>query len=126
MPFPAAPRQLQMLVMPHLADVHTLYVHYGVSEVRFEWDPAKAAANWRKHDVSFEEAKTVFWDDWALFEDDPDHSTGEDRFLLFGLSSTPRLLVVVHCYRKSPDTIRLISARKATRGERERYTERWR
>ena len=97
-----------------------------MSELRFDWDPAKAAANVRKHGISFQEAKTVFWDDWALFEDDPEHSTSENRFLLLGLSSTPRLLVVVHSYRESPDTIRLISARKATRAERARYTERWR
>jgi hypothetical protein len=96
-----------------------------VSDLRFEWGAAKAAANLQKHGVSFEEAKTVFWDDHALFVEDPDHSTTEDRFLLLGLSSTPRFLVVVHCYRRDVDTIRLISARRATRGERRRYTERW-
>ena len=97
-----------------------------VSDLRFEWDPAKAAANLRKHGVSFEEAKTVFWDDFALFMEDPGHSATEDRFLLLGLSSTPRILVVVHCYREGVDTVRLISARKATAAERTRYTERWR
>jgi len=97
-----------------------------MSELRFEWDAAKAAANKRKHGVSFQEAQTVFWDDFALFEDDPDHSDEEERFLLLGLSSKPRVLVVVHCHRTDPDTIRLISARKATASERSRYTERWR
>ncbi len=94
--------------------------------LRFEWDPAKAAENLKKHGVGFEEAQTVFYDDHALFLDDPDHSTAEDRFLLLGLSDKPRILVVVHCFREDAETIRLISARKATAGERTRYTERWR
>ena len=97
-----------------------------VSELRFEWDAAKAAANLRKHGVAFEDAETVFYDDHALLLDDPDHSHAEDRFVLLGLSASTRLLVVVHCYRDSSDTIRLISARKATTTERARYTERWR
>jgi len=105
--------------------IHCTYI-LGVSELRFEWDPAKAAANRRKHGVSFEEGKTVFWDDHALLLDDPDHSTAEDRFLLLGLSSTPRVLVVVHCYRQDDDVIRLVSARRATPTERDRYTKRWR
>jgi uncharacterized DUF497 family protein len=96
-----------------------------VDDLLFEWDPAKAVANQRKHGVTFEEAKTVFWDEHALLLDDPDHSTSEERFVLLGLSSTPRVLVVVHCYREDVDTIRLISARKATPAERARYTERW-
>jgi len=96
-----------------------------VSELRFDWDPAKAAANLRKHGVSFDEAETVFYDDHALLLDDPDHSAQEDRFVLLGLSAKPRILVVVHCYREDPDTIRFISARPATRSERARYTERW-
>ena len=96
-----------------------------MSELRFDWDPAKAAANRRKHGVSFEEAQSVFWDDLALFDDDPDHSAEEDRFLLLGLSSRPRLLVVVHCFRVTADVIRIISARRATPAERARYSERW-
>jgi len=98
----------------------------SVSELRFDWDPAKAAANLRKHGVAFEEAKTVFWDDFALFQEDPDHSQGEERFLLLGLSGTPRLLLVVHCYEQPDDTIILISARKATPAERAQYSARWR
>ena len=94
--------------------------------LRFESDPAKAAANLRKHGVSFTEAQTVFYDEHALLLDDPEHSATEDRFLLLGLSDMPRILVVVHCYRDDADTIRLISARRATASERARYTERWR
>jgi uncharacterized DUF497 family protein len=95
-----------------------------MADLRFEWDPAKAAANLRKHGVAFNEAQTVFYDDHALLADDPDHSDAEDRFVLLGMSVRTRVLVVVHCYRESPDTIRLISARKATSHERSRYTER--
>ncbi|HEU4631430.1 MAG TPA: BrnT family toxin [Gemmatimonadaceae bacterium] len=93
--------------------------------LRFAWDPAKAAANVRKHGVSFEEAETAFLDDHALVLADPDHSAEEDRFLLLGLSSALRVLVVVHCYREDDAVIRLISARKATRSERVQYDARW-
>ena len=89
-------------------------------------DAAKAAANQRKHGVSFDEAKTVFLDDNGLLIDDPEHSTHEERFVLLGLSTVPRILLVVHSYREDPDTIRIISARRATAVERARYTERWR
>ena len=90
--------------------------------IRFEWDTAKAAANLRKHGVSFAEAETAFSDDYAKILPDPDHSTDEeDRFLLLGLSSTLRVLVVVHCLREAGSVIRLISARRATRVERAQY-----
>lgn len=82
--------------------------------LRFEWDESKAAANERKHGVSFEEARTVFQDDNARLIDDPEHSGQEERFVLLGLSSTLRLLVVCHCYRRAGNVIRIISARKAT------------
>jgi hypothetical protein len=95
-----------------------------VSELRFEWDPRKAAENERRHGVSFGEAVTVFYDDHALLIDDPDHSADEERFILLGLSEKLRMLVVVHTYRAKDDVIRLISARKATRSERSRYDER--
>lgn len=94
--------------------------------LRFEWDERKAVQNRRKHGVSFEEAITVFVDDHALLIDDPDHSRDEDRFVLLGLSARLRTLVVVHCYRKADEVIRIISARKATRKERGLYGERWR
>ena len=97
-----------------------------MSELRFEWDHAKALANRRKHRVSFEEAETIFLDESAVLIDDPDHSGAEERFLLVGLSSTLRVLTVAHCYRKADDVIRIISARKATRNERVTYGRRWR
>jgi uncharacterized DUF497 family protein len=94
-----------------------------MGKLRFSWDPRKARSNERKHGVSFDEATTVFLDERALLLDDPDHSSGEDRFLLLGLSSFMRLLVVCHCVRQG-DTIRLINARKATRREQRQYQER--
>jgi hypothetical protein len=96
-----------------------------VTELRFEWDPAKGRANERKHGVSFEEAQTVFADDLGMLIHDPDHSDDEDRFVILGLSSSLRALVVCHCYREGDDVIRIISARKADRQERQRYNQRW-
>lgn len=90
-------------------------------ELRFGWDEGKNAANRRKHGLSFEEAATVFYDDHALLIDDPDHSAQEERFLLLDLSASARTLVVCHSYREVEDLIRIISARKADRQERERY-----
>ena len=95
-----------------------------MSDLRFEWDPRKSASNKRKHGVSFDEARTVFADEHGLLIDDPDHSEDEARFLLLGLSSTLRMLVVCHCYREG-DSIRVISARRADPSERATYTERW-
>jgi uncharacterized protein len=89
--------------------------------LRFEWDPKKAAANLRKHAVSFDDAQTVFADENAKLIDDPDHSEDEDRFVLLGLSSSLRLLVVCHCYRAEGNVIRIISARKAEGHERNSY-----
>ena len=97
--------------------------------IRFEWDPRKASLNRSRHGVSFEEAQTVFSDQEALLIADPDHSEEEDRFVLLGLSSVLRILVVCHCYRVDSDeeqVIRIISARKAGRGERAQYSQRWR
>lgn len=101
--------------------MHTPYVHYWMNEIEFEWDPAKAESNLRKHGVSFAEASTAFWDDHALVIDDPDHSVDEERFVLLGLSSRVRLVIVVHCFRGEDDVIRIISARRATPGERHSY-----
>ena len=70
-----------------------------MSSLRFEWDPSKATINVRKHGVSFEEAQSVFADERARLIDDPDHSEDEDRFILLGLSSSLRVLIVAHCYR---------------------------
>jgi hypothetical protein len=94
-----------------------------MTELRFEWDPRKAAANAAKHGVTFEEAKTVFYDEDALLIDDPDHSKSEERFILMGTSAPSRVLVVVHCYRRGGSTIRLISARRAGTKERKPYEE---
>ena len=92
-----------------------------MSTLRFEWDERKAAANAKKHGVSFDEAKSVFVDERAKLIDDPDHSEDEERFVLLGLSSALRLLVVCHCYRSEGNVIRIISARKATTRESKSY-----
>lgn len=94
-------------------------------EIRFQWDECKHAENSRKHGVSFDEARTVFYDDRALLIGDPDHSDHEDRFVLIGMSQAPRTLVVCHCYREDDEVIRIISARKANRMERAEYERRW-
>ncbi|MBI5837483.1 MAG: BrnT family toxin [Candidatus Eisenbacteria bacterium] len=96
-----------------------------MSKLRFEWDPHKAAENRRKHGISFDEAETVFSDEFAGMIGDPEHSAGEDRFLLLGLSVKLRTLVVAHCYRRADVVIRIISARKATRRESDLYNRRW-
>ena len=92
-----------------------------MSELHFEWDARKAAANEKKHGVGFEEAKSVFSDERAKLIDDPDHSEEEDRFILLGLSASFRVLVVCHCYREQGNVIRIISARKATAKESKSY-----
>ena len=89
--------------------------------MRFVWDAAKAAANLRKHRISFEEAASVFYDPLAVTGADPDHSEGEERWVTFGLSSTGRLLVVSHTERD--EAIRIITARMATQSERRIYEE---
>ncbi len=93
--------------------------------LRFEWDDRKNTQNRRKHGISFEEAQTVFFDEQALLVADPDHSEHEQRFILLGLSSALRTLVICRCYRREGDVIRLISARRADRQERELYAVRW-
>ena len=85
--------------------------------IRFEWDPLKAVANLKKHSVSFEEAQSTFYDEFAVQFYDDEHSTSDDRFLLLGLSSTARLLLVCHCEEGAGNIIRIISARKATNRE---------
>jgi uncharacterized DUF497 family protein len=89
--------------------------------LKFGWDARKAVANLRKHGVSFEEAKTVFYDEHARIIPDPEHSEDEDRFILLGFSARLRLLVVCHCYREREESIRIISARKATKAEQQQY-----
>jgi len=89
--------------------------------LRFLWDPRKAAANLRKHDVGFGEATTAFDDPLSVTIVDPDHSTDEQRFLLLGLSNRRRLVVVAHSERG--ESIRIVSARRANRRERRIYEE---
>jgi uncharacterized protein len=89
--------------------------------VQFDWDNAKAAANLKKHGVSFDEARTVFYDEFAVQFFDEEHSSEEDRFILLGMDSSARLLVVVHCEMAEGEVIRIVSARKATRSEAKFY-----
>lgn len=93
--------------------------------LKFEWDPSKGRSNEQKHGVTFEEAQSVFFDECAMLIADPDHSEGEERFVIMGMSSSRRALIVCHCYRKSESAIRIISARKATRRERLQYEEKF-
>jgi uncharacterized DUF497 family protein len=92
-----------------------------MKDITFNWDNAKNKANTQKHGVSFEEAKSVFFDESALLIADPDHSETEDRFLLLGLSAKLRLLLVCHCFEVDNALIRVISCRKANRKEILRY-----
>ncbi len=91
--------------------------------LKFEWDENKNEINKKKHKISFDEAKTVFYDDNALLIDDPEHSEQEERFIILGTSTKANLLVVCHCYRHSETVIRIISARKATKTETKQYFE---
>jgi hypothetical protein len=96
-----------------------------MSEIRFEWDPRKAKSNEKKHGVSFEEAESVFFDEQALLLEDAQPADEEERFVLLGLSATLRMLVAIHALREK-DVIRIISARKATRLEKQEYQSRLR
>ncbi len=89
--------------------------------ITFEWDDAKAESNMAKHDVSFDEAATVFYDPHAVIVDDDTHSYDEDGFVIVGLSAVARVLTVCHCYRSTNEIIRIISARRATRNEETQY-----
>ncbi len=89
--------------------------------MEFEWNPDKAVINLRKHSISFQEAATVFDDSLSVTFPDPDHSIGEDRYVIIGMSGSRQLLVVSHTDREN--RIRIISARRATRQERRFYEE---
>ena len=91
--------------------------------MRFDWDESKNRINFKKHGVSFEEAKTVFYDPLAKVTEDPDHSDREEHFIAVGHSAMQRHLLVVHCYRETARAIRIISARKLTRSEKRQYEE---
>ena len=92
-----------------------------MKDIVFEWGEAKNKANIQKHGVSFEEAKSVFYDEDALLIADPDHSDNEDRFVLFGLSAKLRLLLVCHCFEVDEGLIRIIPCRKANQKEASWY-----
>ncbi len=101
----------------------SLFYNYNIimDMITFEWDEKKNEINKKKHKISFEEAKTVFYDEEALLIGDPEHSSEEERFIILGLSKKANLLVVCHCYRASETVIRIISARKATKTEEKQY-----
>ena len=94
-----------------------------MKRIGFEWDINKAISNLNKHGISFEEASTVFDDEYAILFDDPDHSDEEQRFLLIGMSIKANLLIVCHCERTDESVIRIISARKATKTESRQYED---
>ena len=89
--------------------------------MRFDWDQVKANANLKKHGVTFEDARSVFFDEFAVQFFDEDHSSEEERFLLLGLSSDAKLLLVCHCEREQGNVVRIISARRATKREAAHY-----
>lgn len=90
----------------------------------FEWDENKNTINKKKHGISFEEAKEVFGDNNAILFDDPDHSIGEERFMIIGIIRSQKICIVSHCYRDN-DVIRIISAREATKNEKNVYYKGW-
>ena len=95
-----------------------------MEELKFVWDDKKNKANVRKHNVSFEEAQTAFYDEQSVVFFDPDHVDDEDRFILLGISFKLRVLVVCHCFRESETVVRIISARKADKAEESDYWRR--
>ena len=92
-----------------------------MAKIIFEWDNKKDKTNKRKHGVSFEEARTAFYDENAIQYFDPDHSDKEGRFILLGISFKLKILVVCHCFRENESVIRIISARKADKDEEYEY-----
>ena len=96
---------------------------YKMKKLTFDWDRDKELSNQKKHKVSFQEAKSVFYDQNARLIHDPEHSLSEDRYILLGISSSSRLLIVCHCYQENGQVIRLISARLANSREHQEYRE---
>ncbi|MCM1540895.1 MAG: BrnT family toxin [Blautia sp.] len=96
-----------------------------MNKLRFIWDDNKNETNKKKHGISFEEARDVFGDENAILFDDPDHSYEEERFLIIGITGTKGICIVSHCYRDGDSTIRIISAREATKKEKEFYQKGW-
>ena len=117
-------RPLYLYVSRVTADWLGISRTYDVSMstgLHFSRDPSKNTENVRKHGVDFTEASSVFYDELARLIDDPDHSENEDRFVIMGLSSKFRLLLICHCYRSNDSEIRIISARKALKHETKQY-----
>ena len=94
-----------------------------MKHITFKWDKKKDSTNIQKHGISFDEARSVFYDDNARLMHDPDHSEDEERFLIPGLSKKINILVICHCYREGNEVTRIISARKATKNEKKQYQE---
>ncbi|CAC5344755.1 MULTISPECIES: BrnT family toxin [Planktothrix] len=92
-----------------------------MNKITFHWDEQKNKINQQKHGITFAEAESVFFDDYAIQFWDEDHSQEEERFLLLGISSKMRILIVVHCFREEDSIIIIISARKATKNESQEY-----
>ena len=95
-----------------------------MKHLEFDWDKKKNKINTKKHGVSFEEAQTTFYDEYAIQFFDPEHSEDEDRFILLGTSFKLKTLVVCHCFRQEEAVIRIISARKADKEEELEYWRR--
>ena len=93
--------------------------------IKFEWDPNKNEINKRKHGLSFETAKEVFYDEFAILFDDPEHSVEEERFLIIGSTKREQICIVSHCCRDDENRIRIISARRATKNEQRVYFDRF-
>ena len=89
--------------------------------MRFEWDPKKNEENFKKHGVSFEQAAKIFEDDFGILIPDPDHSIGEERYILIGAEIGLGVCIVCHCYLEEGELIRFISARKASKKEKGQY-----
>ncbi len=92
-----------------------------MKQLKFEWDKKKDKVNRKKHGVSFDDARTVFYDEYAIQFFDPEHSESEDRFILLGISIKLETLIVCHCFRQNETIIRIISARKADKDEEQVY-----
>ena len=96
-----------------------------MEKIKFEWDENKNRINKKKHGLSFETAQEVFYDKSAILFDDPDHSYEEERFLIIGMIRSLKICIVSYCYRESGNVIRLISAREATKQEKNYYLRGW-
>jgi uncharacterized DUF497 family protein len=92
-----------------------------MKHLEFEWDKKKDKTNTKKHGISFDDARTAFYDEYAIQFFDPEHSQEEDRFMLLGSSFNLKTLVICHCFREEETIIRIISARKADKDEEQYY-----